>query len=63
MREWLEHHAANGLLGVDDVVTNPPARRFRLPAAHAPVLVDRDDVRFGAYRRSTSCARPARYPI
>lgn len=50
VREWLEHHAASGLLDVDDVATDPPARRFSLPAAHAPVLVDRDDVRFGAYR-------------
>ncbi len=50
VREWLEHHAASGLLGVDDVATDPPARRFSLPAAHVPVLVDREDVRFGAYR-------------
>ena len=49
VREWLEHHAASGLLEVD-VVTDPLARRFSLPAAHVPVLVDRDDVRFGAYR-------------
>jgi hypothetical protein len=49
VREWLEHHAASGLLEVD-VATDPLARRFSLPAAHVPVLVDRDDVRFGAYR-------------
>ena len=49
VREWLEHHAASGLLEVD-VATDPLARRFSLPAAHIPVLVDRDDVRFGAYR-------------
>ena len=50
VREWLEHHAASGLLDVDDVAADPLARRFSLPAAHAPVLLDRDDVRFGAYR-------------
>ena len=50
VREWLEHHAASGLLDVDDVATDPLARRFSLPAAHVPVLVDRDDVGFGAYR-------------
>ena len=50
LREWLEHHAASGLLDVDDVAADPLARRFSLPAAHAPVLLDRDDVRFGAYR-------------
>jgi len=49
VREWLEHHAASGLLEVD-VAADPLARRFSLPAAHVPVLVDRDDVRFGAYR-------------
>ncbi len=50
LREWLEHHAASGLLDVDDVAADPLARRFSLPAAHAPVLLDRDDARFGAYR-------------
>ena len=49
VREWLEHHAASGLLEVD-VAEDPLARRFSLPAAHVPVLADRDDVRFGAYR-------------
>jgi SAM-dependent methyltransferase len=49
VREWLEHQAASGLLEADGA-TDPLARRFTLPAAHVPVLVDRDDVRFGAYR-------------
>ena len=49
VREWFQHHAASGLLEVD-VAADPLARRFSLPAAHVPVLVDRDDVRFGAYR-------------
>jgi SAM-dependent methyltransferase len=50
VREWLEHHAASGLVLVDDPAAGPRERRYRLPAAHAPVLADRDDVRFGAYR-------------
>jgi 2-polyprenyl-3-methyl-5-hydroxy-6-metoxy-1,4-benzoquinol methylase len=50
VREWLEHHAASGLLEVDDAEAGALERRYRLPAAHAPVLADRDDVRFAAYR-------------
>jgi 2-polyprenyl-3-methyl-5-hydroxy-6-metoxy-1,4-benzoquinol methylase len=50
VREWLEHHAASGLLEVDDVAAGPLERRFLLPAAHAPVLADHDDVLFAAYR-------------
>ncbi len=50
VREWLEHHAASGLLEVDDVAAGPLERRYRLPTAHAPVLADHDDVLFAAYR-------------
>jgi len=50
VREWLEHHASAGLLDVDDVAAAPDERRFSLPAAHVPVLVDRDDERFATYR-------------
>jgi len=75
LREWLERRgeraARRGRRGED-----PPARRFGLPAAHAPVLVDRDDVRFGAYRaidvvrarcpiwsmRSATAPLPRRWP-
>jgi 2-polyprenyl-3-methyl-5-hydroxy-6-metoxy-1,4-benzoquinol methylase len=49
VREWLEHHAASGLLEVDDPRAGPLARRYRLPPEHAPVLVDTDDVRYQAY--------------
>src|SRR5499427_8032188 len=49
VREWLEHHAASGLLEVDDPAAGPLARRYRLPSAHAPVLADPDDVRYRAY--------------
>ncbi|MCW6008867.1 class I SAM-dependent methyltransferase [Micromonospora sp. CPCC 205371] len=50
VREWLEHHAASGLLDVDDATAGPLERRYRLPAAHAPVLADHDDVRFAVHR-------------
>src|SRR6187549_100669 len=46
VREWLEHHAASGLLEVDDPAAGPLARRYRLPPGHAPVLADPDDVRY-----------------
>jgi hypothetical protein len=49
IREWLEHHAASGLLEVDDPAAAPLARRYRLPPAHVPVLADPDDVRYRAF--------------
>jgi 2-polyprenyl-3-methyl-5-hydroxy-6-metoxy-1,4-benzoquinol methylase len=49
-REWLEHHAAGGLLEVDDTGAEPLQRRYRLPAAHAAVLADLDDPRYGGHR-------------
>jgi hypothetical protein len=49
VREWLEHHAASGLLEVDDAGAAPLARRYLLPAAHAAVLADPDDVRYRAF--------------
>ena len=49
VREWLEHHAASGLLEVDDPAAGPLARRYRLPPAHVPVLADPDDVRYRAF--------------
>jgi 2-polyprenyl-3-methyl-5-hydroxy-6-metoxy-1,4-benzoquinol methylase len=49
VREWLEHHAASGLLEVDDPVAGPLARRYRLPPGHVPVLADLDDVRYRAF--------------
>jgi 2-polyprenyl-3-methyl-5-hydroxy-6-metoxy-1,4-benzoquinol methylase len=50
VREWLEHHASSGLLAVDDPAAGPLARRYRLPAALVPVLVDQDDVRYQAHK-------------
>jgi precorrin-6B methylase 2 len=49
IREWLEHHAASGLLDVDDPAAGPLARRYRLPAEYVPVLADPDDVRYRAF--------------
>jgi 2-polyprenyl-3-methyl-5-hydroxy-6-metoxy-1,4-benzoquinol methylase len=50
IREWLEHHAASGLLEVDDPSADPLERRYRLPPEHVPVLADPDDVRYQAYK-------------
>lgn len=50
VREWLEHHAASGLLDVDDAKAEPLLRKYRLPSEHIPVLADPDDVRYEAYR-------------
>jgi SAM-dependent methyltransferase len=49
VREWLEHHAASGLLVVDDPRAEPLARRYWLPPEHIPVLAKPDDVRYEAY--------------
>ena len=40
VREWLEQQAVAGFLTVDDVDVSPDERRYRLPEAHRPVLVD-----------------------
>src|SRR5579863_10694884 len=45
VREWLEHHAASGLLEVDDPAAGPLERRYWLPPGHVPVLAGTDDVR------------------
>jgi 2-polyprenyl-3-methyl-5-hydroxy-6-metoxy-1,4-benzoquinol methylase len=49
VREWLEHHAASGLLEVDDPAADPLRRRYLLPPAHVPVLADLDDLRYRAF--------------
>src|ERR1700677_1861425 len=59
VREWLEHHAASGLLEVDDPAAGPLVRRYRLPAAHGVVLADPDDVRYRAFN-GVEIARAAR---
>jgi SAM-dependent methyltransferase len=45
-REWLEQQAVAGMLTVDDVAAAPDERRYTLPEAHRPVLVDRDDLAY-----------------
>ena len=58
-REWLEHQASNGLLEAQDATAEPLARRYRMPPEHVPVLADRDDLRYQAYR-GVDIARTAR---
>jgi SAM-dependent methyltransferase/predicted transcriptional regulator len=41
-REWLEQQAVAGLLDVEDAAADAETRRFRLPQAHAEVLLDAD---------------------
>src|SRR5579859_103478 len=60
IREWLEHHAASGLLKVDDPAADPLARRYRLPPSHVPVLADPDDVRYRAFN-GVEIVRAARW--
>jgi ubiquinone/menaquinone biosynthesis C-methylase UbiE len=43
-REWLEQQAVAGILEVDDVAAEAGERRYRLPAGHAEVLVDRESL-------------------
>jgi 2-polyprenyl-3-methyl-5-hydroxy-6-metoxy-1,4-benzoquinol methylase len=50
VREWLEHQATSGLLDVDDPGEDALVRRYRMPAAHIPVLADADDLRYQAYK-------------
>jgi SAM-dependent methyltransferase len=50
VREWLEHHAAGALLEVDDPAAEPLERRYLMPPEYVPVLVERDDLRYNAYR-------------
>jgi 2-polyprenyl-3-methyl-5-hydroxy-6-metoxy-1,4-benzoquinol methylase len=49
VREWLEHHAASGLLEVDDTAAGPLIRRYRMPAGHAAVLADPENVCYRAF--------------
>jgi hypothetical protein len=60
VREWLEHHAASGLLEVDDSKAEARARRYRLPPEHVPVLADPDDLNYQAYKgvEMVRAARP-----
>jgi 2-polyprenyl-3-methyl-5-hydroxy-6-metoxy-1,4-benzoquinol methylase len=60
VREWLEQHAAAGLLAVDDPAAGPLERRYRMPPEHVPALADPDHVHYQAYRgvEAVRAARP-----
>ena len=60
IREWLEHHAASGLLEVDDPAAGPLARRYSLPPGHVPVLADIGDVRYQGFN-GVEIVRAARW--
>jgi hypothetical protein len=46
VREWLEQQAVAGFLTVHDPRADPAARRYTLPEAHRPVLVDEEDLSY-----------------
>jgi SAM-dependent methyltransferase len=48
VREWLEQQAVAGFLTVENAGAQPGERRYGLPAAHRPVLVDEDDLNLTA---------------
>jgi 2-polyprenyl-3-methyl-5-hydroxy-6-metoxy-1,4-benzoquinol methylase len=62
VREWLEQQAACGLVEVEDPADDASARRYRLPPAHADVLVDRESLRFQAARPMSLVAVARRLP-
>jgi SAM-dependent methyltransferase len=45
-REWLEQQTVAGILRVENADADSKARRFRLPAGHAEVLVERDSLNY-----------------
>ncbi len=48
VREWLEQQAVAGLIEVDETSKPAEERRYRLPEAHAEVLLDRDSLSYMA---------------
>jgi len=46
MREWLEQQAVTRILQVDDEKAGEKERRYRLPAGHAEVLVDKESLNY-----------------
>lgn len=46
VREWLEHQAVGGILEVDDASLEAKVRRYRLPAGHVEVLLERDSLNY-----------------
>jgi 2-polyprenyl-3-methyl-5-hydroxy-6-metoxy-1,4-benzoquinol methylase len=47
-REWLEQQAVAGILEVQDADAYPEERRYRLPAGHDEVLLERDSLHYAA---------------
>ena len=47
-REWLEQQAVTGIVEVAEDPGGDGTRRYRLPAGHAEVLLDRDSLRYMA---------------
>ncbi|MFC2030854.1 class I SAM-dependent methyltransferase [Chloroflexota bacterium] len=45
-REWLEQQTVAGIVEVVDAQEDATARRFRLPAGHAQVLVERENLNY-----------------
>jgi SAM-dependent methyltransferase/predicted transcriptional regulator len=60
VREWLEHQAVGGILEVDGANLEAKARRYRLPAGHVEVLLERDSLNYLApfVRMMVGLARP-----
>ena len=52
VREWLEQQTVTGILEVEEAAAEPTARRFRLPAGHVKVLVERDSLNYRNYSGS-----------
>lgn len=46
VREWLEQQTVAGILKVEDENLDARSRRYRLPAGHREVLVDRDSLNY-----------------
>ena len=60
MREWLEQQTVAGIVEVEDATVPKSDRRFRLPAAHAEVLVNKDSLNYLAplARQVVNAGRP-----
>ena len=59
-REWLEHQAGGGILGVQNPDDEPDVRRFFLPPGHDEVLLDETSLNFAASlaQSAVACGRP-----
>jgi SAM-dependent methyltransferase len=62
VREWLEQQAVTGLLEVDDAAAPAEERRFRIPAGHDEVLLDRDSLYYLAPLGQMAAATSQPFP-